>query len=471
MMEEWVVDLTQLFVYVNFAKTNRDQVRGLIVDMRRNLDGIVQSNFMRGAIKLQIDNLILNQQIPLLLGLENVYWKMFVETNRAVNEFMSAMSENDESAVFNHSSLVDLEGDMARVNDDVSSLNAEFQGVYRSIEDDISLSMPSNDAYERNYERARTSLRNTRECLEEFNFDYEEIRAAMEEIGRYVEKIEDAGNLCITSQDRANLFGDSDFGQRMRDMHLEFAIAERERIDRMVASWEGMDYDDIIRSLPNPMTIAEWEALMDYVGETNNDFWNALIGGVVGEIDPGLGHALSFVTFARDAFVNEDDRSFGHIVAFYGGDPLLGLATAGILGVAGAPKIIIFGSGVIIAAGYNYAYDNWGWFQSFVHLVGDGIDSGVTFLVDTNPFGIGDVIVDIGEAIDIIQEAVEDSVILEAAGEIVGEVFTWENISDWWTDGGQEEFFGGIADAAQWAWGGFVSGVQSVGSWIGSWFD
>jgi len=281
-MTNCMIDLDQLFVYVNFAKSHGSIVRGQVTNMRGRLNGIVSSNAMMGRTKDSINRLITIQQIPLLQGLENVYWKMFVKSNQAINEFMSAMSENEENAIFNHDSLVELESAIGQANGDVLDLNVEYQSIYSSIADDISLSMPSTGAYESNYEQARTSLRNTRECLEEFNFDYDEIRELMSEIEIYVGMLEGAGNLHINSAARANLYEGSDFAQRMSEMHEEFAAIEQAKIDRMVASWEGMHYTDIANSLPEPMSQAEWDALMEFIGgmceEVQISFWESALG-------------------------------------------------------------------------------------------------------------------------------------------------------------------------------------------------
>ena len=271
-MSNCMVDLNQLFDYVNHAQSNGDRVRGQVSNMRGCLNRIVSSNAMRGRTKEQINRLITTQQIPLLQGLENVYWKMFVKSNQAVNEFMSAMSESEEGAIFNRDSLLDLECDIAQANDEVLDLNSEYQRIYCSMAGDISLPMPSSGEYESNYEQARTSLRNTRECLEGFRFDYGEIRELMVEIERYVGLLEAASDLPIHSVDRGNLFGGSDFAQRMGDIHAEFAAVEQAKIDTMVASWEGMHYSDIIGSLPEPMTQAEFNALMGFVDGMCEEF-------------------------------------------------------------------------------------------------------------------------------------------------------------------------------------------------------
>jgi len=267
-----MIDLTQLFVYVNHAQSNGDRIRGQISNMRGRLNSIVSSNAMMGRTKESINRLITMQQIPLLQGLENVYWKMFVKSNQAVNDFMSAMSENEENAIFSFDALVDLECDIADANDDVLDLNAEYQSIYRSVADDISLPMPSTGAYESNYEQARTSLRNTRECLEGFSFDYDEIRELMGEVETYVGMLEGAGSLPLHSPARASLFGVSDFAQRMSDMHAEYTAAEQAKIDAMVAGWEEMHYTGIIWSLPEPMTQAEQNAFMDFMDGMCEDF-------------------------------------------------------------------------------------------------------------------------------------------------------------------------------------------------------
>ena len=272
-----MIDLNQLFVYVNHAQSNGDRVRGQVASMRGRLNGIVSSNAMMGRTKEQINRLITSQQIPLLQGLENVYWKMFVKSNQAVNEFMSAMAENEENAIFNHDSLVELECDITDANDEVLDLNVEYQRIYCSIAGDLSLPMPSTGAYESNYEQARKSLRNTRECLEGFSFDYDEIRELMGEIVTYVGMLEGASDLPIHSAARVGLFGGSDFAQRMGNMHTEFAAAEQAKIDRMVASWEGMHYSDIIASMPEPMTQAEKDAFIDFLGGMCNDFQTAMV--------------------------------------------------------------------------------------------------------------------------------------------------------------------------------------------------
>ena len=447
-MENSMIDLTQLFVFVNFAKSNGDYMRGLIADMRGRLLEIRSSNALEGRVKAAINQVILHQQVPLLLGLENVYWMMFVKANQALNEFMSDMAENEENAIFNHSSLLELERYMTDVNDDVFEINAEFQSLYRGLAEDISLEMPSNGAYERDYDLASASLRSTRECLEQFSFDYSEIRDLMEEIKVYVERLE--GAPCLEDIDsRLDWFEGFDFRHRMMEKHIEFSTTEQEKLDAMEASWEGLHYTEIIRSLPDPMTQAEWDRFMAFMDAINADLESvlayythvglnspltkAMILGVIEYGSPfwsetarqagiGIIGLTLFYNWGYDFLVN--DRNAFESLVYHGSYTIV--TTAGgsvikyVLTAAGAWKIVkicaVVGGVWVIGQVFKPIYD-----------------AGRGWIIDTNPWGIGDEMLRIEGYVDNLTShplfiELRDGMI-ETARET-----TWDDISDFVTN-------------------------------------
>ena len=273
------MSLDQAFNAVNDMKKAGDVVRNQSAESRVELNALAEIDAFGGNTAQTLRRLIHTQYTPLLMAVENAYWKQGVKAREMVETFMEVMGETDRNARFNHDALISLGIEIDNVHEEMMSLNAELQSIYFNINDIMTLSMPNTTQFERNYASAQNSLRATRERLGGFTFSFREIEDLLAELEHFVRKLNDNRGLDPASDARRNIFNSGQFNfavfaENMSELHNEFLAVEASALEELIRSWEGQDIETILMSLSNPMTQTEQLAFMGLLGSMSDDAFN-----------------------------------------------------------------------------------------------------------------------------------------------------------------------------------------------------
>jgi len=397
-----IMDFTEAVVFATFSKTQSDILRTDLANLRRVLGNlVVLDEHFSGQAKQRINNLINTQHLPMIRALENCYHKIFTKTREMIDSALTFFDEQDEEAVFVHSWLITLQDHLRGVRDDKATLDDEFRTLYNSIANIDGLqylygsnsvrsvgsrhreipearTMPVNGVFLREFGNAERVVRESIDRLEDFRFDWSEIEELKAEICTYLTKLEEVSGLPLDASRRVNAFGTSDFASRMFGMHSAFRAEERERMEALIESWQGVHPQLSFYDLPHPMSIAEQTAWLEHLNsimigidpDEKDDFLryvlgygsNAISGVIRSDFLKNLGYFFDWADSTPNNIgllwtAIQDFRAYGdpgRTILAVGGSYAVGLLSTGaqaivinIVGYTGKKKTVT----VLIAAG------------------------------------------------------------------------------------------------------------------------
>lgn len=464
------MSLTEAFEAAHDMKVVGDAVRNQSTGARVQLTALADCMPFGGDTAIAINNLVREQYTPLLMAVENAYWKQGVKAREMVESFMEDMGETDNNAAFNHDALSDLENELGIARGDLESLNAELEGLYLNVEDIMTLSMPNSAPFEREYARANHGICRIQETLGGFTFNFNEIEDLVNELDYFVQRLDNGRGLDPTSMERRNIlnggeFDFSAFKENMGELHNEFLAYEAAALEMLIRSWEGQDIATILMSLSNPMTQAEQMAFLGLLASMSDDsfyIFSAFVSyvgraeylaeiGLKWIVDLGTG---SLDHFRRPIYVALRSQLGHHHWAVermnalrgigkaikrtlpwisFGVGTIIDISNGSSIGHAiaynGASSLVVFGAGTgagfVVAAFLGSNPVGWALVATIAIGTGVGIGAGIAFkwLYDNTPIGyavryMGDVIdvyIDfgrnIGSAITNLENSANESAV------------------------------------------------------------
>jgi len=269
-----VMNLGEVFDYAMETKMDSIKFRHLVWELRTRLSRLASEGSGDAKLQNTFSLLIEDQHIPVLMALENAYWKLGIKAQEMMNDFMMYMNETKEDAVFDYLVIQEIEGQLFVENDAFLDLSDKIRLIYRSIADDmdVPLEMPSNLHYEKHHTSALRTIRETLAGIENFTFDLGEIEELLGEVRYFIRKIKDAQDqlLGVASPKRLAIMDGAhfDFGEFSKKAISDsgrFIEEEAGNLDEFAASLRGLLPIEMIYHLPESAMLAEWEVFTQII--------------------------------------------------------------------------------------------------------------------------------------------------------------------------------------------------------------
>ena len=240
------------------------RIRHELRDASTALMAIHGSDILSGRVKEAMNLVILNQHIPILQGLYEAYRMLEQELRRMIDQARAHLNEVSENGIIMESSIDNISGGgfgfqgLSQYARAQAEFEQEFRDIYRSIEDYIPMSMPSNETYEEQVEDLSLTLREVNARLHDFRFDTGLFRDFISQINTEINHLEATVDLPFSDDGRMAISGRLEFASAMEVLNVAATQAKWERVNILLKDWYGQDPAEIFANLKRPLS--EYEA-------------------------------------------------------------------------------------------------------------------------------------------------------------------------------------------------------------------
>jgi len=240
------------------------RIRHELRDASTALMAIHDSDILFGLVKDGMNQVILNQHIPILQGLYEAYRMLEQDLRKMINQARAHLNEVSENGIIMESSIDNISGGgfgfrgLSQYAQQQAEFEQEFRSIYRSIEDYIPMSMPSNETYEEQVEGLSLTLREVNARLHDFRFDTGLFRDFISQINTEINQLESTVDLPFSDDGRMAISGKLEFASAMQVLNVAATQAKWEKVNILLEDWYGKDPAEIFANLKRPLS--EYEA-------------------------------------------------------------------------------------------------------------------------------------------------------------------------------------------------------------------